>query len=165
MEEFRPSGTGTNWQLSAMLQPLSNWKNDILVISGVDNEPGNKRDEDAGAGAHFQQTASFLSCVHIDKEPFRVGVSIDQVAAESIGYVTPHRSLQLSLTPNRSGGTCGGASWPCQYLDYISWADATTPLANRSDPVGLFQILFGGGVGVSEEEFEERRGKKFREIE
>lgn len=168
MDQFRPTGEGSgkNWSLSPILEPLSDWKEQLLVVSGVDNAPGNYRPgEDASGGAHFQQTASFLTCRHIDKAPFGAGQSIDQVAAEALGYVTPHRSLQLGMRTNINGGNCGGSEWPCQYLTYISWAAPTVPMALRSDPAGLFQILFGTGEGVAEEEFEARRAQRLRVLD
>jgi hypothetical protein len=163
MDAFTPTGQGQSWQLSPILAPLAPHKDDVLVLSGLDNAPGNRLPTDAPAGAHFQQTAAFLTCTHVDREPFRAGKSIDQVAAEAIGYVTPHRSLQLGVSQGGLTGACGGQSWPCAYLGFVSWADATTPIAQLTNPQTTFETLFGpGALGQSQEEFDRRRARRLR---
>ncbi|MEO0605578.1 MAG: DUF1552 domain-containing protein [Myxococcota bacterium] len=162
MDRWVPEGTGTGFAFTPLQAALERHRDAILIPTGIDNAPGNRRPEDAGAGAHFQQTASLLTCRHIAREPFAAGVSIDQVAAQALGYVTPFRSLALGMAAS-SSGSCGGASWPCSYLGSISWADATTPLAKVNDATGLFRTVFASSaLGVTETEFERRRDQRLR---
>lgn len=157
--------------LPRFLAPLSDagkghdFRKKLLVLSGLDNAPGNYRTEDKDSnGAHFQQTASFLTGTHVDSSPFSVAKSIDQVVAESFGYVTPHRSLQLGLHPG-SNGNCSG-NWPCAYLGFVSWADAQTPLAQLSDPYEMFTTLFASNAtGVSAAELARRKARKLRVLD
>lgn len=138
----------------------------LLVVSGLDNAPGNYRpgDDDTN-GAHFQQTASFLTCRHVDRTPFGVGRSIDQAIAESFGYVTPHRSLQLGLHPGDANGACA-SGWPCSYLGFVSWADATTPLAQLNDPAEVFETLFSSAAGgVTPEALARRKARRLRVLD
>lgn len=166
MNTWAPSGTGTDYTLSPMLASLEPHKEDLLILSGLDNKPGNHiPGVDAGAGAHYQQTGAFLTCTHINQTPFGAGKSVDQVAADAIGYVTPHRSLQLGLHPGGLNGVCS-SNWPCPYLGFISWADAQTPIAKLTDPVALFDTLFSlGGVGASPEEFARRKARKLKVLD
>lgn len=157
----------THATLPRFLKPLSSFSKKLLIVSGLDNAPGNhdkNKDEDSN-GAHFQQTASFLTCKHVDKAPFSAGQSIDQVVAKSFGYKTPHRSLQLGLHPGDANSACG-SGWPCAYLGFISWADATTPLAQLNDPYEVFTTLFAtNGGAVSKAEFERRRARKLKVLD
>ncbi|MBM4375779.1 MAG: DUF1552 domain-containing protein [Deltaproteobacteria bacterium] len=137
----------------------------LLVVSGLDNAPANYRasDDDAN-GAHFQQTASFLSCRHVDRTPFGAGQSIDQSIATSLGYITPHRSLQLGLHGSANGACAAG--WPCAYLGFISWADATTPLAQLNAPGEVFETLFSSSAGgVSPADLARRKARKLRVLD
>lgn len=166
MDAWTPTGEGAGWTPSPILEPIARHRDDLLVLTGLDNAPGNRRPGDAPAGAHFQQTASFLTCTHVDRAPFAVGRSIDQVAADRLGFVAPFRSLQVGLAPGGTGGSCGGASWPCAYLGFVSWADSQTPIAQLTEPSALFNTLFGSAaVGQTEEEFEQRRERKLRVLD
>jgi len=162
MDRWVPDGEGGGFTFAPMQQALERHRDAVLIPTGIDNPPGNRRPDDAGAGAHFQQTASLLTCRHIERERFAAGISIDQVAAQALGYVTPFRSLALGMAAV-GGGSCGGGSWPCAYLGSISWADPTTPLARINDPAGLFRTVFASSaLGVTEAEFERRRGHRLR---
>jgi hypothetical protein len=157
MAEFVPAeeGEGNGWQLSSTLEPLEAYKDDILVVSGTDNLPGAMRDGDLGAGAHYQQTAAFLTCTHVRNASSAVGKSIDQVCADAIGFATPHRSLQLGLALGGSG-LCG--QWNCAYASFISWAAHNTPIAQLTNPRTTFETLFGpGATGVSQDDFDKRK--------
>lgn len=165
MTSWAPTGTGSSYTLSEMLSPLEPYKEDLLFLSGLDNAPGNYiPGQDAPAGAHYQQTGAFLTCTHIHQNPFGAGKSIDQVAAEALGYVTPHRSLSLGLHPGGLTGTCS-SNWPCSYLGFISWADAQTPIAKLNDPVALFTTLFSQGAGLGEAEFYARKAQKLKVLD
>ena len=158
MDRWAPvSGGETDWVASDILAPALHHREHLIVLEGVDNEPGNYREGDALAGAHFQQTPSLLTAQHVGSTSrVSVGISADQIAANALGYVTPFRSLQLGVSPGSSAGACG-SGWPCAYLSNISWRDASTPLPNDSDPRGLFQKLFSTTLGVSETEFNARK--------
>ena len=160
MDRWAPvSGGPRDWVPSAVLEPIAHHRDHLLVLEGLDNEPGNVRDGDALAGAHFQQTPSVLTATHVDSELAIAGISADQVVANAIGGATPFRSLQVGMSPGASSGACG-SGWPCAYLGSVSWRDATTPLPNESSPRGLFQKLFSGTLGVTEAEFNARKARQ-----
>lgn len=158
-DRWTPSTTGPGYQLSELLMPLARHKPDITVVSGLDNAPGLVRSGDAGGGAHFQQTASFLTFQHIERDVFAAGKSVDQIAADQVGSATAYRSLVLGTSGGSASGVCAGNNWPCAYLAHISWADATTPIAKYGRPASLFDVLFGA-VGASAEDRAARLSRK-----
>jgi len=142
MNDWTPQLTTPNWQLSPILSPLANVKEDILVLSGLRNAPA---DPD-GAGAHASATASFLTCAH----PFKTeganiknGISMDQIAAAQLGSNTVFPSLQLGIEGGNNLGDCD-SGYSCIYARNISWASDTQPLPKMVNPKLLFNRLFGG---------------------
>src|SRR5690606_1564832 len=116
----------------------------INVISGLDNRPG----EDLVPGNHARGTASFLTCVPPIKTAdgsLEVGISVDQVAAQAIGRQTRFASLELGAEPNVAAGACD-SGYRCAYINNISWAGPSTPMAKEVDPRLVFDRLFAGGT-------------------
>lgn len=150
-DRWTPATTGPDYALTELLEPLARHKADFTVVSGLDNAPGLVRMGDAGGGAHFQQTASFLTFEHIERDVFRAGKSVDQIAADAVGDATAYRSLVLGTSGGSSTGVCAGQDWPCAYLAHISWADATTPMAKYGNPQVLFDVLFGAANASAED--------------
>ncbi|HMV50948.1 MAG TPA: DUF1552 domain-containing protein, partial [Blastocatellia bacterium] len=62
---WRPKGTGKNFEFSRLLKPLEPLREDILVLSGLDDHNGNALGD--GPGDHGRAGASFLSGVHCKK--------------------------------------------------------------------------------------------------
>jgi len=142
MNDWTPVLDTPNWQLSPILSPLINVKEDILVISGLTNAPA---DPD-GAGAHAAATASFLTCAHAFKTEganIKNGISMDQVAANQFGMNTVFPSLQLGIEGGNNLGDCD-SGYSCVYARNISWASETQPLPKMVNPQLVFNRLFGG---------------------
>jgi len=142
MSDWTPTSTTPDWQLSPILSPLANVKEDILVLSGLKNAPA---DPD-GAGAHAAATASFLTCSHAFKTQganIKNGISMDQVAAAQLGTNTVFPSLQLGIEGGNNLGDCD-SGYSCVYARNISWASDTQPLPKMINPRLLFNRLFGG---------------------
>src|SRR5690606_2348167 len=59
MPAWVPDGEGPDFRFSPTLSPLEPYRDDVLVVSGLDNRPG----EDTIPGNHARGTASFLTCV------------------------------------------------------------------------------------------------------
>ncbi|WP_373044795.1 DUF1552 domain-containing protein [Vulgatibacter sp.] len=143
MPSWTPSGEGTGYAFTPTLQPLEPFRDDILVVSGLDNRPG----EDVIAGNHARGTAAFLTCVPPVKTSdgsLRVGISADQVAAQAIGKQTRFASLELGAEPSVEASSCD-SGYSCAYISNISWAGPETPMAKEVDPRLVFDRLFAGG--------------------
>ena len=152
--------------LPRFMAPLSPLRSKLLLVSGLDNAAGNFRQGDRPAGAHFQNTASFLTCRHVTGNEAALDVggrSIDQELARVIGGASPHRSLQLTLSP---GAPSSGAGWPLAYLGFVSWANGTTPLTQLAGPTATFDALFAStAAGVSPEALSRRKARRQRVLD
>lgn len=141
MPAWTPASTGADYALTPILQPLSAWKSELLVLSGLSNLSGRPD----GDGDHAGGTSAFLTCAKANKSgsDVRLGISVDQVAAQKLGPGSRFPSLQLGLDGGSSGGQCD-SGYSCAYTTNISWAGIRTPLPKMHDPRAVFDVLFAG---------------------
>jgi hypothetical protein len=140
MAAFTPAQTGANYTLTPILQPLAALQSDVLVLSGLDNTPG----QPEGPGDHAGGTSAFLTATHVNKSETDItnGTSVDQVYADFIGSETLIPSLQLGID---GGGNTGGcdSGYSCAYSRNISWV-GNQPLSKLTSPSTAFDLLFAG---------------------
>src|SRR5262245_6935094 len=89
MPDWTPIKTGADFELRPILEPLANVKDRLLVLSGLTHDKA--RPNGDGAGDHARSASCFLTASQARKTAgadIKVGVSIDQVAAERIGSAT-----------------------------------------------------------------------------
>lgn len=142
MQQWTPKAEGTDFELPATLSPLANVKSKINVLSGLMQD--NAYPKGDGAGDHARSAAAFLTGAHPNKNgEIRVGISVDQVAAEKVGHLTMLPSLELGIDQNRTAGQCD-SGYSCAYSSSISWKTPTTPMAKEIIPKLAFERLFGG---------------------
>ncbi len=144
MERWTPATEGSSFELTPILRPLAPFRNQLLVVSGLADAPAFPETGE-GTGDHVRAAATFLTGVHIKKTEgpdIRAGVSIDQIAARTIGTDTPVTSLELCLESNELVGACE-AGYSCAYSNTLSWRDTTTPLPMDNQPRSVFERLFG----------------------
>ncbi len=94
MADWTPTGTGSNLVLPEILQPLSAFKDELVVLTGLTQNGAFAHGD--GGGDHARSLASFLTGTHPLKTAgfgIKAGVSVDQVAAEKVGKVTRFPSL------------------------------------------------------------------------
>src|SRR5207237_640768 len=80
--------------------------------------------------------AAFLTGVHAkptEGADFRAGISIDQIAAASMGRETQLSSLELGLESTDLAGACD-VGFSCAYVNTLCWRSPTTPLPMESIP-------------------------------
>ncbi len=145
MDNWTPKGEGRNFEMSPILEPLKDFKQQLTVISGLGNKPGES------AAVHAIVPGTWLSCVHPKKgsqEP-NGGVTVDQVAAQYIGQDTPLPSLEVATEQPGGGGACD-RDYGCSYSSTISFRTPTGPLPMEHNPRKLFQRLFGQGDNPEE---------------
>src|SRR5438270_9723710 len=84
---WTPTGTGSSFELSPILAPLSSLKSEVLVLSELMNQHSIVGD------GHYVKVAPFLTGTSITKttgSDLRCGaVSMDQIAAQHLGNLTP----------------------------------------------------------------------------
>jgi hypothetical protein len=145
VQSWFPTREGTDYELPWTLAPLAKVKDDVLVLSGLTHDKGRANGD--GPGDHARSAAVFLTgaqAYKTDGARIRAGVSIDQLAAKHIGRSTRLPSLELACDSGRNTGNCD-SGYSCAYSNNISWASATTPMANETDPRRVFDRLFTSG--------------------
>jgi hypothetical protein len=127
MDRWSPPQTGTNYEMSPILQPLEPFRQHMTIVSGLRNKPGETPEP------HGYIEATWLSCV----KPWDFGaagpdsgVTADQFAARHIGQDT--RLPSLELTTSQVGAR-------------LAWRTPTQSLPQEGNPRAVFQKLFGQG--------------------
>ncbi len=121
------NGSGTDYQLSPILSPLQDHKQDLIVLKNLDN---------IGSG-HVGLTSAFLTGVGVNQR--RNGISLDQMVAQQYADKTRFPSIELGTEPPRQGGDGGQ---PIAYANTVSWATPTTRLSPEINPQVAFDRLF-----------------------
>jgi hypothetical protein len=152
MDNWRPTGEGTDFQLSPTLQPLENVKNQLLVLEGLTQH--HARANGDGPGDHARNASAYLTGAQPRKTSgadISVGQSIDQAVAEKIGSQTRLPSIELGVDRGRNAGSCD-SGYSCSYSSNISWKTASTPCAKESNPRAAFERLFGSPEEAADRE-------------
>jgi hypothetical protein len=140
-----PKGEGRDFELSTTLEPLAEFKNQILVLSNLWNA-GAK-----GGDGHYCKESAILTCATIKKTPgVDIGnaTSLDQAAAQRVGDRTPLPSIELGVAPVAVGVDLA-VGYTRVYGSHISWANASTPLPRELNPRVAYQRLYRAGAGQS----------------
>jgi len=125
-----PAETGTDYSLTPCLAPLAPFRNDIHVISGLDNfaaglpGPGN---------GHHNSMSGLMTCTRFTGRGAG-GASIDQAIAGKIGGESRFRSLQLGVAQESFGESI---------QRNMSWSGFDRALPPEMLPDRLFDRLFG----------------------
>ena len=132
-------------RLSPSLQPLDALHNQVSVISNLELR-------NAYPGTHATSNAAFLSAAKAkltESSDYRLGTTVDQIAAQQIGTETPLPSLELAMDLLSTVGQCDNG-YACVYQNCLSWSSPTTPLPAEAHPRLVFERIFGDG-GTAEE--------------
>lgn len=133
---WTPSSTGAGWGLTDQLAPLANVKSYVNVVSGYNVKVPAVRLHHVGASALL----AGAPIIPIDPGNANYaskfgGITIDQIAANTIGQGTKFSSLQLRVSRNVT-------SIEGPTLNYISHKGPDTPLPPEASPAALFNRLF-----------------------
>jgi hypothetical protein len=142
MEYWAPKGEGRAFELSPILQPLAPFKNQMLVLTGI-NASWNY--------IHAGASGSFLTGTTRggrNEVEILADVSMDQLLARHFARETQLASLEMAMDPPANAGACTGIL-SCAYTHTISWRSPTQPLPMEYNPRAVFERLFGdsGGTG------------------
>ncbi len=136
-----PKGEGRDFELSKTLQPLADFKKQILVLSNLWNA-GAK-----GGDGHYAKEAAILTSATIKKTPgmdIANATSVDQLAAQRAGEHTPLPSIELGVAPVAVGVDLA-VGYTRVYGSHISWASANTPLPRELNPRIAYERLYRAG--------------------
>jgi hypothetical protein len=133
---WTPKKVGADFELSPILEPLTDFREDLTVVSELCDP----------VDGHAVTVAAWLSG-SIPKrtvaEDVYAGITIDQVIAGKIGRETVFPSLEVA-TEDFTGyiGGCDPA-YACAYINTLSWKSPTQPLPMEINPRVLFERMFG----------------------
>jgi hypothetical protein len=147
---WKPKNEGPLGELSPILTPLSPFKDQLTVVSGLAHSQAEALGD--GNGDHTRGTASWLNGVHpryTEASDVRAGTTVDQIIAEEWGRQTLLPSLELGIDPNFTAGSCENG-YSCLYMNTLAWRTPTTPLPMENNPRVVFERLFGEG-GTAEQ--------------
>jgi hypothetical protein len=124
-----PRQDGNGYEMTPCLQPLARFRNDIHILSGVDNPAAR-----IGAGNGHHNSMSGLVAGESFTGRGAGGPSIDQMIAQQIGQESRFRSLQIGVCQESFGESI---------QRNLSWAGRDRPLPPEMIPRRLFDRLFG----------------------
>ncbi|HYI95707.1 MAG TPA: DUF1552 domain-containing protein [Bryobacteraceae bacterium] len=125
-----PSRTGRDFDLPPCLSPLASFRNDIHVLTGLDNSAASV----PGPGNGHHKSISGVTTATPFTGHGAGGPSIDQVIASKIGTESRFRSLQIGVSQESFGESI---------QRNMSWAGYNRPLPPEMLPHKLFDRLFG----------------------
>ena len=152
MADWTPKFTGPDFDIPYILEPLVPFRKNLQVLSGLAADKA--RPHGDGAGDHARASASFLTGCQARKTAgadIKVGVSVDQIAANKIGALTRLPSLELGADPGHPSGNCD-SGYSCAYQYNLSWRTESLPMPPEVDPRLVFERLFSDGLGGDEKE-------------
>jgi len=140
-----PEGVGSQFEFSPSLKALEPFRDQVLILSGLDSVPPPPPGE-RQYNNHADASTRFLT----DTTPshvLRAGPSVDQLLARVLGRDTALPSLELATESIDSGTSCDfGRS--CVYTGTIAWTNATSPLPMEQSPSAAFERLFGDNANT-----------------
>ena len=161
LEHWRAKPDGDRYTLGRSCEPLADHRDQLTFIRGLSHKNGTSGGD--GAGDHARAGATFLTSARPRKTSgtdIHLGVSADQVVAQSIGDQTRLPSLELSCDDVRRSGNCD-SGYACAYQFNMSWADEQTPVAAEANPRLVFERLFGAGDhGERRRNYAERQSRQ-----
>lgn len=136
-QNWTPQGTGRDFGMSPILEPLSAYRDYLTVVTGLRNRPGESPDP------HAIKAGCWLRCVAPEgtANP-EDGISIDQVLARTLGTATPFPSLEVSTVEGGAGS----------FASTIAFKTPTQPLPMEANPRKLYYRLFGQGDTAEDRE-------------
>ena len=132
-DRWRPDGEGSDYLASEALAPLAPHRDKFIVLTGLSSDPDRSK-----AGFHDRAMASFMTGCEPTKGKVHVGVSVDQLAARTLGKETQFASLEL--TTEETGNLPGPV-----------FKTATNSLPFEKNPRFVFERLFGEGGRIDPE--------------
>ena len=125
-----PRNEGSEYSLTPCLSPLARLRDDVQILSGLDNPNG----QTSGVGNGHQRTMSALVSGEKYTGIGAGGPSIDQVVARDIGSNSRFPSLQIGVCQESFGSSM---------QRNMSWSTKNRALPPEVIPHKLFDRLFG----------------------
>jgi hypothetical protein len=123
-----PEDTGANYEMTPCLSPLAKLRDQVHVLSGLDNTATGQ-----GGSDHPNAMSALMTCTpHTGRGPG--GPSIDQLIARKLNDDSRFHSLQIGVSQESFGSASS---------KNMSWVGPDRPLPPEELPHRLFDRLFG----------------------
>src|SRR5260221_8353956 len=142
---WTPPGGKVLGELSPILSSLAPVKEHVTVVTNLELQ-------NAYPGSHATSNSAFLSAAKAkltESSDYRLGTTVDQIAAQQIGQETQLPSLELAMDLLQVVGQCDNG-YACVYQNNLSWSSPTTPLPAEAHPRIVFESLFGAGGSMAD---------------
>jgi hypothetical protein len=145
MKEYLPLTEGAGYALTPTLRALAPFREQVLVLSGLECIPTPGRP----GGAHAKASTRFLTDISppTSETWLDAGISMDQILALETGKATQVASLELAIESGETAGACD-TGFACPYTNTISWKGQNTPLPTQNNPRVIFERLFGDSTST-----------------
>lgn len=143
MPNWRPGTEGKLTELTPTLKPLETLRNQVSILTGLTADKA--RPNGDGPGDHARALSAFLTGCQARKTDgtnISSGISVDQVAAGSIGHQTRLPSLEIGAEAGAMAGNCD-SGYSCVYSSTMAWRSSSQPLPKEVNPALVFDRLFG----------------------
>jgi hypothetical protein len=133
-KEWWAEGTGRDMKLGKVLEPVAEFREQMLFVKGLYNEQARK------GNIHSSQTGNLLSGAPLASGgEIRSGTSFDQHLAQTYGRGTKVPSLVLGCEKSNPSVH---KNYSMLYSSHISWSSPTTPTPLEIYPALAFDRLF-----------------------
>jgi hypothetical protein len=141
MQHWSPAKTGTDFEISKILEPAKKHRASMTIVSGLRNKGGESNTP------HAIIAGTWLGCVKPERthDP-HAGTTVDQMAAKALGGDTAFPSLELAT----EGGAVCDPGYGCSYGHTVAFRSPTQPLPMEPNPRKIFYRLFGQGDTADE---------------
>ena len=143
MNKWTPTVAGAKFESTPLLAPLLTVRDYLLILTNTANraayQPNFPCDHARGTASMLTGTSMTLGTDH----PAVAAISMDQVAAKTLGVGTTFNSLQLGISVDPDQNAADNNSVKT-YNHAISWADTKVPLVPQTSPTTVFNNLFAG---------------------
>jgi hypothetical protein len=164
MHEWTPMRMGRDWDTPDLLQALEGFRQDYSVLTGLTLDKA--RPNGDGPGDHARAMSAFLTGRQPRKthgSDIKVGVSVDQLAAQKVGEGTRFPSLEIGAEGGKLAGNCD-SGYSCAYSANLSWRSDATPQPKETNPKLIFERLFGSDNRAEAEAARARRERYRKSI-
>jgi hypothetical protein len=143
LDAWTPTGTGSGYTTSHLLEPFEDIRHKMAVITGLANVPA----DDGNVGTHAREAACWLTCnaiTPLNSGPVTNAWSVDQLLAQSRAglYPVPSVTVCSNDSPN-DPSVC--TNYSCQYYASVSWR-GNTPVLPLVGAQNLWRALFAREV-------------------
>ncbi len=132
--EWWAKGSGAAMELGKVLQPLNDFREQLIFIQGLFNAEALK------GNIHSSQTGNLLSGAPLSAGgTIKSGTSVDQIVATHLGHQTKLPSLVLGC---EKANPSVHKNYSMLYSSHISWSSPTAPTPLEVYPALAFDHLF-----------------------